>query len=183
MKKFSAITVLSVLALIASSSTALAARNVYNPYNPSTESGYATYYDNPTVGGQGHCAAIHYGRGALLKVTNLKPGSQMYGASIVCRVSDAGPFGPGRVIDLNRQDFNLLSGTKGAGVILVKLELIKSLDDIAIEKTCEDGVVVKAGEDCPVLVEKVEKPTEIDRFGDPWASVADFILAEFFGVE
>lgn len=104
----------------------------YNPYNPSSETGTATYYDNTVVGGQGYCAAIHYSRGKTIKVTNNNKGNPKYGASIKCVVSDAGPFGPGRVVDLNTEDFTKLSGDKSVGVLKVRLELI---EEKPVEKT------------------------------------------------
>jgi hypothetical protein len=100
------------------------ATNKYNPYNPPSEAGIATYYDNAVVGGRGHCAAIHYSRGRKLKVTNKKRGNELYDTSITCIVSDAGPFGNGRVVDLNTDDFKKLAGSNSAGVLRVRLELV-----------------------------------------------------------
>jgi hypothetical protein len=97
----------------------------YNPYNPPTETGIATYYNNAVVGGPGHCAAIHYARGKTIKVTNKKVGNPLYDTSLICEVSDAGPFGDGRVVDLNTDDFRKLAGSTSLGVLQVQLDLVE----------------------------------------------------------
>lgn len=56
--------------------------------------------------------------GAQVKVTNMKNGK-----SVVVKINDRGPFVPGRIIDLSRASFALISPLK-QGVTPVKMELV-----------------------------------------------------------
>lgn len=168
------------------------ARQPYNPYNPKSETGIATYYDNTVVGGQGTCAAIHYERGKLLRVTNKKPGPQ-YNRSILCRVSDAGPFGEGRVIDLNTDDFVILAGGTSVGVVPVKLELTTLEAEKKAAKKCANNesdscsltdikVVEKAPE--PAQPESEEESGGIEKVAeftkDNLQPIVKFVLSQIF---
>jgi rare lipoprotein A len=77
----------------------------------SEQYGGASWYDyNP-----GECAHQTLPKGTVVTVTRLATG-----ASVTCVVTDRGPFGAGRVIDLDRGTFAQLADP-GAGVIEVRL--------------------------------------------------------------
>lgn len=80
-----------------------------------TQSGAATWY----VNGDGlTCASLDFAHGKYLRVTN-----RANGHSVIVQVNDSGPYGKGRVIDLNKRAFQKI-GDLGAGVISVKVEEI-----------------------------------------------------------
>jgi uncharacterized protein YabE (DUF348 family) len=80
-----------------------------------TQSGDATWY----VNGDGlTCASLEFAQGKYLRVTN-----RANGKSVIVQVNDSGPYGKGRVIDLNKKAFQKI-GDIGAGVINVKVEEI-----------------------------------------------------------
>ena len=67
------------------------------------------------------CAHRTYPFGTLLRVTNLKNGLQ-----VVVRVTDRGPFGRGRIVDLSwgaAKKLNML----GAGVVPCTVERVDSI--------------------------------------------------------
>ncbi len=57
-------------------------------------------------------------KGSYVKVTN-----KISGDSIIARINDRGPFGPGRIIDLDKAAFSAIASL-GAGVVDVKMEEI-----------------------------------------------------------
>ncbi|KKQ48213.1 MAG: Lipoprotein A-like protein, partial [Candidatus Moranbacteria bacterium GW2011_GWD2_37_9] len=57
-------------------------------------------------------------KGSYVKVTNKNSGD-----SIIARINDRGPFGPGRIIDLDKTAFSAIASL-GAGVVDVKMEEI-----------------------------------------------------------
>jgi uncharacterized protein YabE (DUF348 family) len=80
-----------------------------------TQSGDATWYVN---GDDLTCASLTFAQGKYLRVTN-----RSNGKSVIVQVNDSGPYGKGRVIDLNKKAFQKI-GDIGAGVINVKVEEI-----------------------------------------------------------
>jgi rare lipoprotein A len=54
--------------------------------------------------------------GTSVRVTNLANG-----ATVTCRVADRGPFVAGRIIDLDREDFDRIASAS-TGVIDVRIE-------------------------------------------------------------
>jgi hypothetical protein len=80
-----------------------------------TQSGDATWYVN---GDDLTCASLDFAFGKYLRVTN-----RANGKSVIVQVNDSGPYGKGRVIDLNKKAFQKI-GDIGAGVINVKVEEI-----------------------------------------------------------
>ncbi|HLM84070.1 MAG TPA: G5 domain-containing protein [Candidatus Bathyarchaeia archaeon] len=80
-----------------------------------TQTGGATWYTN----GDGlTCASLDFAHGKYLRVTN-----KSNGKSVIVQVNDSGPYGKGRVIDLNKKAFQKI-GDIGKGVINVKVEEI-----------------------------------------------------------
>ena len=78
---------------------------------PHTQSGQASWYDyNP-----GECAHQTLPKGTVVTVTNLANG-----ASTTCVVTDRGPYGDGRIIDLDRSVFAQIADPS-AGVINVTI--------------------------------------------------------------
>ena len=162
----------------------------YNPYNPPSETGIATYYDNPTVGGPGHCAAIHYARGKKLKVTNKNPASELYNTSIKCIVSDAGPFGDGRVVDLNTNDFIKLAGSRSVGVLKVKLELVtepKSEPEPSLEINCDSAVSEKTDpqsviNDCEIDQTAISVEPQEEQAIEPKKNAFDRVFDFFISI-
>jgi rare lipoprotein A (peptidoglycan hydrolase) len=76
-----------------------------------TQEGGASWYDyNP-----GECAHQTIPKGTVVTVTNLATG-----ASTTCTVTDRGPYGAGRIIDLDRSTFAQLADPS-AGVIQVRI--------------------------------------------------------------
>lgn len=76
-----------------------------------TQTGQATWYDwHP-----GECAHVTIPKGTVVSVTN-----QANGATTSCVVTDRGPYGPGRIIDLDRGTFAQLADPS-AGVITVTI--------------------------------------------------------------
>ena len=74
---------------------------------PNEQTGGASWYDyNP-----GECAHLTIPKGTVVTVTRLSTG-----VSVTCVVTDRGPTGAGRVIDLDRDTFSRLADP-GAGVI------------------------------------------------------------------
>ncbi|MCX6763025.1 MAG: septal ring lytic transglycosylase RlpA family protein [Candidatus Moranbacteria bacterium] len=80
-----------------------------------TQTGDATWYVN---GDDLTCASLTFAQGKYLRVTN-----RASGKSVIVQVNDSGPYGKGRVIDLNKKAFQKI-GDIGAGVINVKVEEI-----------------------------------------------------------
>lgn len=80
-----------------------------------TQSGDATWY---VYGDDLTCASLTFSQGKYLRVTN-----RSNGKSVIVQVNDSGPYGKGRVIDLNKKAFQKI-GDIGAGVINVKVEEI-----------------------------------------------------------
>lgn len=80
-----------------------------------TQSGSATWY---VFGDDLTCASLDFAKGKYLRVTN-----RANGKSVIVQVNDSGPYGKGRVIDLNKKAFQKI-GDIGAGVINVKVEEI-----------------------------------------------------------
>lgn len=80
-----------------------------------TQSGAATWY---SFGDEMTCASLDFPFGKYLRVTN-----RANGKSVIVQVNDSGPYGKGRVIDLNKYAFQKI-GDIGAGVINVKVEEI-----------------------------------------------------------
>jgi hypothetical protein len=80
-----------------------------------TQSGDATWYVN---GDDLTCASLTFAQGKYLRVTN-----RASGKSVIVQVNDSGPYGKGRVIDLNKKAFQKI-GDIGAGIINVKVEEI-----------------------------------------------------------
>jgi rare lipoprotein A len=75
------------------------------------QTGGASWYDyNP-----GECAHLTIPKGTVVTVTRLSTG-----VSVTCVVTDRGPNGAGRVIDLDRDTFSRLADP-GAGVIQVRI--------------------------------------------------------------
>ena len=80
-----------------------------------TANGERLHHDSMT------CAHRTYPFGTLLRVTNLKNGLQ-----VVVRVTDRGPFGRGRIVDLSwgaAKKLNML----GAGVVPCTVERVDSI--------------------------------------------------------
>jgi hypothetical protein len=80
-----------------------------------TQSGAATWY---VYGDDMTCASLDFAKGKYLRVTN-----RANGKSVIVQVNDSGPYGKGRVIDLNKKAFQKI-GDIGTGVINVKVEEI-----------------------------------------------------------
>ena len=80
-----------------------------------TQTGAATWYVN---GSDLTCASLDFAHGKYLRVTN-----RINGKSVIVQVNDSGPYGKGRIIDLNKKAFQKI-GDIGAGVINVKVEEI-----------------------------------------------------------
>lgn len=80
-----------------------------------TQTGAATWY---VFGNDLTCASLDFAFGKYLRVTN-----RANGKSVIVQVNDSGPYGKGRVIDLNKKAFQKI-GDIGAGVINVKVEEI-----------------------------------------------------------
>lgn len=80
-----------------------------------TQQGNATWYEN---GSDLTCASLDFAHGKYLRVTN-----RANGKSVIVLVNDSGPYGKGRVIDLNKPAFKKIADI-GAGVINVKVEEI-----------------------------------------------------------
>lgn len=80
-----------------------------------TQAGDATWYVN---GDDLTCASLDFAFGKYLRVTN-----RASGKSVIVQVNDSGPYGKGRIIDLNKKAFQKI-GDIGAGVINVKVEEI-----------------------------------------------------------
>lgn len=80
-----------------------------------TQTGSATWYVN---GDDLTCASLDFPFGKYLRVTN-----RSNGKSVIVKVNDSGPYGKGRIIDLNKKAFQKI-GAIGAGVINVKVEEI-----------------------------------------------------------
>ena len=80
-----------------------------------TQTGAATWY---SFGDEMTCASLDFPFGKYLRVTN-----RASGKSVIVQVNDSGPYGKGRIIDLNKKAFQKI-GDIGAGVINVKVEEI-----------------------------------------------------------
>lgn len=80
-----------------------------------TQTGDATWY---VYGDDLTCASLDFAFGKYLRVTN-----RSNGKSVIVKVNDSGPYGKGRVIDLNKKAFQKIADI-GAGVINVKVEEI-----------------------------------------------------------
>jgi len=79
------------------------------------QQGAATWYEN---GSDLTCASLDFAHGKYLRVTN-----RANGKSVIVLVNDSGPYGKGRIIDLNKKAFQKI-GDIGTGVINVKVEEI-----------------------------------------------------------
>jgi rare lipoprotein A len=79
---------------------------------PRSQQGKASWYEAPN----GTCAHRTLPMGTILTVTNLANGQ-----SLTCRVADRGPFVAGRIIDLDRGDFNRIA-SDSQGVIDVRID-------------------------------------------------------------
>ncbi len=79
------------------------------------ERGQATWYSQPSGYGAGGCAHRTLPMGTVVTIVNLADG-----ASTTCVVNDRGPFGEGRIIDLDDDVFARLAPTS-AGVIDVEI--------------------------------------------------------------
>lgn len=79
---------------------------------PRQQTGKASWYQAPA----GTCAHRSLPMGTILRVTNLANG-----ATVSCRVADRGPYIDGRIIDLDREDFDRIASTS-TGVIDVRIE-------------------------------------------------------------
>ena len=80
-----------------------------------TQTGAATWYVN---GNDLTCASLDFAFGKYLRVTN-----RTNGKSVIVKVNDSGPYGKGRIIDLNKKAFQKIADI-GTGVINVKVEEI-----------------------------------------------------------
>jgi hypothetical protein len=80
-----------------------------------TQTGAATWY---SFGDDMTCASLDFPFGKYLRVTN-----RANGKSVIVQVNDSGPYGKGRIIDLNKKAFQKI-GDIGTGVINVKVEEI-----------------------------------------------------------
>jgi len=80
-----------------------------------TQTGAATWYEN---GDSLTCASLDFAQGKYLRVTN-----RANGKSVIVQVNDSGPYGKGRIIDLNKKAFQKIADI-GTGVINVKVEEI-----------------------------------------------------------
>jgi len=80
-----------------------------------TQTGTATWY---SFGDGMTCASLDFAFGKYLRVTN-----RASGRSVIVQVNDSGPYGKGRIIDLNKPAFKKI-GDLGAGVMNVKVEEI-----------------------------------------------------------
>jgi hypothetical protein len=81
--------------------------------NAHTQTGQATWYDPPWSGLTAAHPTLPFG--TLVTVTDLETGR-----SVVVVIDDRGPFGPGRIIDLSPEAFEVLQPL-GSGVLTVKL--------------------------------------------------------------
>lgn len=79
---------------------------------PNMQTGSASWFQAPA----GTCAHRSLPLGTPVRVTNLTNGLQ-----VTCRVADRGPFVAGRIIDLDREDFDAIASTS-QGVISVRIE-------------------------------------------------------------
>jgi rare lipoprotein A (peptidoglycan hydrolase) len=78
---------------------------------PNTETGGASWYDYRA----GECAHKTIAKGTVVTVTNVATG-----ASTTCVVTDRGPYGGGRIIDLDKGTFAQI-GDPSPGVIQVRI--------------------------------------------------------------
>ena len=79
---------------------------------PNQQTGKASWYQTD----DGTCAHRTLPFGTVVKVTNLANG-----LSTTCRVADRGPYVDGRIIDLDREDFDRIASSS-TGVIDVRIE-------------------------------------------------------------
>lgn len=79
---------------------------------PNMQTGTASWFQAPA----GTCAHRTLPMGTALRVTNLANGLQ-----VTCRVADRGPFVGGRIVDLDREDFDAIASAS-QGVISVRIE-------------------------------------------------------------
>lgn len=79
---------------------------------PNTQTGTASWFQAPA----GTCAHRTLPLGTSVRVTNLANGLQ-----VTCRVGDRGPFVGGRIIDLDREDFDAIASAS-QGVISVRID-------------------------------------------------------------
>ena len=78
---------------------------------PRTQTGQASWFQAPA----GTCAHRTLPFGTVLTVTNLGNGR-----TVQCRVADRGPYVAGRIIDLDREDFERIASAS-QGVISVRI--------------------------------------------------------------
>jgi rare lipoprotein A len=80
-----------------------------------SQSGHATWYEQPSSYGTGGCAHPTLPFGTLVRVTN-----RGNGRATTCTVNDRGPYATGRIIDLDDDVFAQIA-TLDSGVISVSI--------------------------------------------------------------
>lgn len=140
-----------------------------------TSSGERLHHDSLT------CAHRTYPFGTLLRVTNERNGKQ-----VIVRVTDRGPHGRGRIIDLSYRAASEL-GIIAQGVAVVKVERLRNtkvpfkpedaLPEIDFEVTeytlPEDGVFHFNNKDQQVHVKKLHTPDKKKQSADKKKLAAD----------
>ncbi|MCI1282675.1 MAG: septal ring lytic transglycosylase RlpA family protein [Prevotella sp.] len=112
------LTIFSFTTLMAQSQSGKASYYSRRATGARTASGERLHHDSLT------CAHRTYPFGTLLKVTNLKNGNE-----VIVKVTDRGPYGRGRVIDLSYRAAREL-GILAQGVATVKVELYQDANGI-----------------------------------------------------
>lgn len=111
--------------------------SIYASAQRKVQHGQATYYSRRSTGARTAsgerlhhdsltCAHRNHPFGTLLRVTNMKNGK-----STVVRVTDRGPFGRGKVIDLSYRAAREI-GMLSSGIATVKVEVIEKKQDKGI---------------------------------------------------
>jgi rare lipoprotein A len=96
---------------VAATTTTAAPRPPPTTEAPSSQEGGASWYDyNP-----GECAHQTLPKGTVVTITNLSSG-----ATATCTVTDRGPYGAGRIIDLDKSTFAQLADPS-SGIIQVRI--------------------------------------------------------------
>jgi rare lipoprotein A len=98
-------------AAAATTTTTTAPKTTTTTAPANTETGGASWYDYRA----GECAHKTIPKGTTVTITNLATG-----ASTTCVVTDRGPYGDGRIIDLDRGTFAQIADP-GQGVIQVRI--------------------------------------------------------------
>lgn len=118
------------------------------PLHAQTQKGKATYYSKRMTGARTSsgerlhhdsltCAHKTFPFGTRLKVTNLQNGKE-----VIVRVTDRGPFGKGRIIDLSwgaAKAIDMLS----AGVVMVKVEVVNDENIVPFRPTDQPVGIVE----------------------------------------